>query len=107
MLGWVIFVSDGSIDGFDGAALALRLFGVGCDAFLSSNLPYEIVRNAVFAAILIVGCTPIPMRIYEKIKAKAPRCFAFVNTVAPLALFLLSGAYIVSSEYDPFLYFRF
>ena len=107
LLGWVIFVSDGSIDGFDGFSFALRLVGVGCESFISPNLPYEFLRNAVFATILILGCTPLPCIFYKKLKDKLKKSFALINTVAPIAVFFLSVAYIVSSEYNPFLYFRF
>ena len=107
LLGWVIFVSDGSVYGFDGLSFALRLFGIGCETFISQSLPYELLRNAFFALVLVLGATPLPKRIYEKIKSKTQIGFAFLNTVAPLLIFFLSVAYTVSSEYNPFLYFRF
>jgi len=106
-LGWVIFVSDGSIDGFDGASFALRMLGVGCNGFVSPSARYELARNVVFIAILALGATPLPKCVCAKIKSRSEKCFAFLSTAVPIALFCLSVAHIVSSDYDPFLYFRF
>lgn len=98
--GWVIFVSDGGIDGL---SLAGRFIGIGCESFCSGVATYELVRNLVFIAISIFGCTPLPKRLYVKIKER----IAFIDVALPLAAFFLSLAYIVSSGYNPFLYFRF
>ena len=98
-LGWVIFASDGSVEGFN----ALVLLGVGAKGFASPAFLYELLRNLPFTAVMTVGCTPLPRKLYLKIKER----FAPVDIVLPLLAFLLSVAYIVSSGYDPFLYFRF
>ncbi len=99
-LGWVIFASDGGVDGL---SLAGRLVGIGCVAFCSGEARYQLIRNLVFIVIAAVGCTPLPKRLYIKIKER----IAPVDIILPLGAFLLSLAYIVSSGYDPFLYFRF
>ncbi len=98
--GWVIFVADGS---FDGIGFALRFFGVGCESFCSGTATYDLLRNLLFLAVAVIGCTPMPRRLYLKIKER----FALADIALPLMAFLLSLAYIVSSGYDPFLYFRF
>ena len=99
-LGWVIFASDGGVDGL---SLAGRLVGIGCVAFCSGEARYQLIRNLVFIMIAAVGCTPLPKHLYIKIKER----IAPVDIILPLGAFLLSLAYIVSSGYDPFLYFRF
>ena len=106
-LGWVIFVSDGSAEGFSGIAYALRLVGVGCSSLYSRAAVYELVRNLAFALILAVGCTPLPKRIYLKLKGSSKIAVAMFDLVAPLTALVISVAYIVSSGYNPFLYFRF
>ena len=98
--GWVIFVCDGS---FDGLSFALRFFGVGCTSFCSGTALYDLLRNLSFLALCAIGCTPVPRILYLKIKER----FALFDIFLPLGAFLLSLAYIVSSGYDPFLYFRF
>ena len=106
-MGWVIFVSDGSAEGFSGIAYALRLLGFGCSSLYSRATVYELVRNLAFALILAVGCTPLPKRVYLKLKGSSKIAEAMLDLVAPLTALVISVAYIVSSGYNPFLYFRF
>ena len=100
-LGWVIFASDGSVDGARGTELFLRLFGIGCESTVGSV--FDILRNIPFALLMIFASTPLPRKMYLKIKER----FALVDIILPLGAFLLSLAYIISSGYNPFLYFRF
>lgn len=94
--GWVIFALDGS------TPLSLAaLFGAG--GVWSGELTYQLVRNLPFLAIMAIGSTPLPRNLYLKIK----ECFAPIDILLPSVGFVLSVAYIVSSGYDPFLYFRF
>ena len=102
-VGWVIFASDGSTEGVVGLEYFARLLGIGC-APLNELTLYEIMRNIPFALIMAVGCTPLPRSIYLKIR---DRHAILCDIVAPLGAFVISVAYIVSSGYDPFLYFRF
>ena len=107
-IGWVIFVCDGeSLSVLDGIWYILRLFGIGCSRFCSAESAYEIVRNLVFAAILCIGATPLPRKIYQKAVARGGVMAALLLSVAPIAALVLSVAYIVNSGYNPFLYFRF
>ncbi len=107
-LGWVIFASDGSIEGLDGLSLALRLFGIGCDSIASERALYELWRNLPFLAIAVLGATPLPRKIYLKTQTKARTVsLAFVDTLMPLGALILCVAYIIGSGYNPFLYFRF
>lgn len=98
-VGWVIFAADGSVMGFS----PLHMMGIGCESMISESFFYELLRNLPFMAIMAIGATPLPRKIYLKIKER----FALVDIALPLGAFLLSVAYIVSSGYDPFLYFRF
>ncbi len=106
-LGWVIFASDGSVEGLSGAALALRFVGVGCSGFISKPVIYELVRNIAFLLVLCLGATPLPKKLYLKIAERMPKAHALLDIILPLGIFILSVAYVVSSDYNPFLYFRF
>ena len=101
LLGWVIFASDGSTEGARGAELFGRLFGAGCESAVGSV--FDILRNIPFALLMILACTPLPRKLYLKIRER----FALVDIILPLGAFALSLAYIISSGYNPFLYFRF
>jgi alginate O-acetyltransferase complex protein AlgI len=97
-IGWVIFALDKS------SALSLTaLLGGGADGLWSGALAYELCRYAPSLIIMAVGCTPLPRRLYLKIKER----FAPIDIILPLAGLVLSVAYIAGAGYGPFLYFRF
>ena len=95
-IGWVIFAFDGSIEGFNP-------FLWGANGLASGIFSYELLRNLPFMAIMTVGATPLPRKLYLKMRERT----ALLDIILPLLAFVLSIAYIVSSGYDPFLYFRF
>ena len=103
-LGWLIFASDGTTltakQGFD---IFLRLFFVNASSIAEKHELYIILGVIPFIFILILGSTSIPKRIYLYITKKAD----VFSVILPISAFLLSVAYIVSSGYNPFLYFRF
>ncbi len=109
-LGWVIFVSDGSLQGFSGLQFAAGLFGVGNSAFANVGVSDTLLHSLPFAVILALGAVPLPHRIYVKLRKYAEKrgaLSALLDIILPICALLLSVAYIVGSGYNPFLYFRF
>ena len=103
-LGWLIFASDGATLGENqGVNTFLRLFFINASSFAQEYELYIFSGAIPFIFILILGSTPLPKRIYSYITKRAS---AF-SVILPIFAFLLSVAYIVSSGYNPFLYFRF
>ena len=81
----------------------MNILVTGAKGFVGSAFVYELLRNLPFIIVMAVGATPLPRRIYLKIKERfAPACI-----ILPLLAFFVSLAYIVGSGYNPFLYFRF
>ena len=110
LIGWLIFAHDGSGAGLmlsDGVRMLGALFGVGVDGFFSVGVPYELWRNLPFLAVMAIGSTALPKRIFSKIQKKHARVCAVLCPVLTVCALLLCTAYSVSSGYDPFLYFRF
>ncbi|MBE6546124.1 MAG: MBOAT family protein [Ruminococcaceae bacterium] len=106
LAGWLIFASD-SLGDVSGLVLFGRLFGVGVNGVFSGLTVYEAVRNLPLLAVMAVGCTPLPKRLYERLCRTRPRMATAARIVlCPIAL-LLCTAYLVDSGYNPFLYFRF
>lgn len=103
-LGWLIFASDGiTLSASDGVNIFSRLFFVGNSGFISHAESYLLPGLLPFCALLIIGSTPIPLRIYNSlVKKLSPLC-----AILPIIALALSVAYTVSSGYNPFLYFRF
>ena len=103
-LGWLIFASDGVTLSFDkGVLLFLRLFFVGAESFVNQSELYLILGLLPFIAILCIGSTPVPKRIYSVLRDR----FSIFSTILPILGFIVSVAYITGSGYNPFLYFRF
>ena len=103
-LGWLIFASDGTtLTAEQGLSILLRLFFIGLPTFAHRYELVVLLGAIPFIFILIIGSTTLPRRIYSYITKRA----AAMAVILPFAAFLVSVAYIVSSGYDPFLYFRF
>ena len=103
-LGWLIFASDGiTLTAEQGLSVISRLFFIEFSHFA---IEYELIIFAgaiPFIAILIFGSTPLPRRIYSTVAKR----FSFLSALLPLGAFALSVSFVVSSGYNPFLYFRF
>lgn len=107
LIGWVFFAHTdlstaitylGTMFGFVGPTVA-------------EGEIYELTRNALPLAIMLIGCTPLPRRLFHRYfggqttPISLPRQVAL--TVGTLALLVLCTAYLADSSYNPFLYFRF
>ena len=103
-LGWLIFASDGvTLTAEQGLSVLGRLFFVGTPIFAEKQELIVFSGAIPFAFILIFGSTPMPRRIYYRMCRRVTA----LSAILPFAAFIVSVAYIVSSGYNPFLYFRF
>ena len=103
-LGWLIFASDGvTLTANQGISVLLRLFFI-TPTRAAAEYELSIILGALpFIFILIIGSTSLPKKIYFYITERV----AALRALIPLFVFAISIAYIVSSGYNPFLYFRF
>lgn len=102
IFGWLLFVIE---DVSSIGAYLSRMFG-GTGVFATQITVYELVRNLVFLAILILASTPAPKKIWYKLYSKGTP-WRIVQSVVCAIAFVLCIAYLVDSSYNPFLYFRF
>ena len=73
--------------------------------FVAGDALYDTVRSLILLAILAVGSTKLPHKIYTRLSEKT--AFKIALCVILPVLILLCTAYLVDSSYNPFLYFRF
>lgn len=109
LLGWLIFVCDGS-DGLalsDGIRIFGNFFGIGASSFISQRVLYEFLRNLPLIVIMSVGCTAFPLKFCKKISEKQKGFSPVFKPLFTVFLLMISTSYLVSSGYNPFLYFRF
>ena len=102
IFGWLLFVIE---DVSSIGAYLSRMFG-GTGVFATQITVYELVRNLVFLAILILASTPASKKLWYKLYSKGTP-WRIVKSVVCAIAFVLCIAYLVDSSYNPFLYFRF
>ncbi len=104
VLGWALFAFDDT----DKLINNLKnMFGLGGLPLINDMTVSKLLSFAVMFIVLVIASTPLCRWVGVKIKAKSTVAFDAVQTLAILALLILSAAYLVSSSYNPFLYFRF
>ncbi|MBR6725768.1 MAG: MBOAT family protein [Clostridia bacterium] len=103
VLGWLLFVFE---DMGAGSIYLGNMFGIGVTSFANAGDFYDIWRNILFIAILAIGATPYPRKMFYKLYDK--HSWSRVAACAGGAVIMLfSVAYLVDSSFNPFLYFRF
>ncbi|MBN7774541.1 MBOAT family O-acyltransferase [Clostridium aminobutyricum] len=107
IISWVIFSND---DLSKGLHYIQSMFGLNSAVAFDGRSLYLLANYFPLIVLLAVCATPVPKMVFLKIKNKCgPNAGAvlLIEDLAGLLLFLASIAYIVSSTYNPFLYFRF
>ncbi len=107
IFGWLIFVFDGgsaTLTLASGFEYLKNMFG---SAGFASRLDlYDIARNTLLLAIATLAATPYPKRIFYKFYKKSAAADVFAYLASAMCV-VICTAYLVSSAYNPFLYFRF
>lgn len=106
VLGFVLFDSASV-----GEALQYfkAMFGLaGIPAANTASL-YYFRSNLVLLLVAVIGATPLPKRIYEKIgeTAVGGRILAVLTPSAAVASVAVCTAYLIDGSFNPFVYFRF
>ena len=105
LFAWLLFLLDGSeasltlkaLPALTGSLLGLRGLAHGSDLF-------DLCRHLPFFTVALLGATPLPRRLYGKLREKHA---TFATLFLPITAFLLSLCYMASDSFNPFLYFRF
>ncbi len=110
VLGWLIFVFDGSADYLslsDGFSYAATLFGGNGASFVTSTDLWELLRNSLLIFVMVLASLPAPRRALWSAWKKHPRAVSYAANALALAALVICTAYLVDSTFNPFLYFRF
>ena len=104
VIGWALFAFDDT----DKLINNLKnMFGANGLPLINDMTVSKMLGFAVTFVILVIASTPLCKWLGEKIKGKSEAAFDVVQTLSVPVLLILSAAYLVSSSYNPFLYFRF
>ncbi len=85
------------------------LFGFGTSAIYGMQSVYYFKSYAVMMIIAIIGATPIPKNICDKVFSSniGKKVEIIVKPLCLAILVIVCTAYIVDGSFNPFLYFRF
>lgn len=101
MIGWTFF----SIENLSQAIEYLSvMFGFAGHALFDSTAIHYLISYGGLLLLGVICSTPLLSLILTKLKAKG---FGSVVILIQVILLLLSTAYLVTTTYNPFLYFRF
>lgn len=106
MLGFVLFDSANVTDAL---ASFKALFGFGGIPAADTASLYYLKSNIVLLVVAVIGATPLPKLLYEKIGLRkyGGKILAVVTPLAALVSVALCTAYLIDGSFNPFVYFRF
>ncbi len=106
LAGWLIFESGGTLSYSEGLVYFGQMLGIGC-RFIGKDVLFELLRNLPYLAVMIIGATPIPTRVFYAVQRKNVRLGRTAANFAAVISLLICTCYLSDSGYNPFLYFRF
>ena len=101
ILSWVFFRSA---DITSGCCYIGHMFGIGTNRFVDGGFFASIKGTYVILILALVGVTPIVSKTIEKLRNNN---LGWIESVWLIIVFSLSVFEIVSSNYNPFIYFNF
>ncbi|MBE7026637.1 MAG: MBOAT family protein [Ruminococcaceae bacterium] len=101
LLGWVIFAFDSLSKGF---AYFKAMIGISSNGFIDASAIYSINSYAVIFIIGIIASLPLCKKLFDKYTGRTRYVLMGILSLISLAVCTI---YLVSSAYNPFLYFRF
>ena len=102
VLGWVLFRSDS----MHSALIYIKsMFGLNGNPLLDGMFTGYFTQNAILLTIGLILSTPLFKTIKEK--TSSSEVAGYLRSAGLIILFALSVACLVSSSYNPFIYFNF
>lgn len=101
IIGWVFFASADFPSAFGYLACMFNITNIG---FTDSIFYYRLLSYALTLVVAIIGATPYPAKMFNKLTSKK---LFWLRPILAFAALLLCTAYLVDNTYNPFLYFRF
>ncbi|MDE6021592.1 MAG: MBOAT family protein [Ruminococcus sp.] len=105
----ISFVIFSSLNIKDALECILVMFNISEFPVITAEHMYYIRSFALILIIAVIGATPFPNSVFNRIKNKRyiNKIIVIFEPVAILMLTFLCTAYLVDGSFNPFLYFRF
>ena len=105
VIGWGIFAFEDTAQLKSNFA---NMFGLGHLPIWNEQTSLWFTQFLPLMIVLIVGSTPLMDTLHQKFNEKFPNAYQlYIEPVCTAAMLILSTAYLASSAFNPFLYFRF
>ncbi|MBP5607625.1 MAG: MBOAT family protein [Lachnospiraceae bacterium] len=101
MIAWVIFRSDSMTSAI---AYIGNMFGIGAAGLIDKAVSSYIEATAFVLVISVLGVTPLYSKAVDLLYKKKA---SWIESVWILILFVLALLQVISSTYNPFIYFNF
>ena len=102
VMGWVLFAIT------DFGALGRYVSAMFTAPPADAAFGYLLRSNAVLLILAGVGCTMLPVKVWQKLEGRvSDSAGVWLRTAGVTVILLLSIAFLVGDSYNPFLYFRF
>ncbi len=102
-VGFLIFSFS---DAAAGLACFGAMFGIGTESLIGNVAAYQLLRLVPLLLIAVIGATPLPKMLWERLCSKHPRTAVLVPILCALSL-IICTAYMVDSTFSPFAYTQF
>lgn len=104
VFGWVLFEMNSlpAIGNFFAA-----MFGLNGAGFANRQSVYLVLSNAAVILLSVVCATMLPRRVFSWLRSKWKNGANGIRLTTELVLFFICLCYLVTSTYNPFLYFNF
>ncbi len=85
------------------------MFGAGDYPIISAETIYYLKSIAVLLIVSVVGATPLPAKIFNKISGNriGEKALVVIEPAVLVALLAVCTAFLIDGSFNPFLYFRF
>lgn len=103
----ISFVIFNATDMGEAARYIAAMFGFGNVPAFSAEWLYYLRSYAVVIIVGIIGATPLPKMLANKISTKYEKVTNVIEPVVLVGLMIVMTAYLVDGSFNPFLYFRF
>jgi alginate O-acetyltransferase complex protein AlgI len=109
VFGIISFVIFDAVSIVDAAEHILAMFGGTGLPVMTGITMYYLRSYAVMFIIAIIGATPIPKMLFEKVNGTGigNKILLVLEPIAMILIVVVATSYLVDGSFNPFLYFRF
>ncbi len=109
VLGIISFVIFDAVTLADAVEHIVAMFGGAGLPVMTGVTSYYLSSYAIIFMIAVIGATPLPKKVFEKISANkmGGTVLSVLEPMVMVLILVIATGYLVDGSFNPFLYFRF